>query len=197
MEHLLDAHDGVREVRVRLSRRDAGTVGSNRRFFGVVARLDDVVELVDACAQLPIFAFVSRGTDTFIAGDPAAHVSFMDIIWKANAKIEETGSEVLDRWKRVVSPGCLYDAFVSLICCCMCCQSEMCTASALFWIVLHHCKGRVDAFAKVRLSCHFFLYRSRGSSFQYVQCDTVLGVNCTGHCRTLLDEDAQGDTNGV
>jgi hypothetical protein len=30
----------------------------------------------------------------------------------------------------------------------------MCTAAALFWIVLHHCKGRVDSFAKATI-VHF------------------------------------------
>ncbi len=107
------------------------------------------------CCQLPIFAFVSRGTETFLAGDASKGVSFLDIIWKVNAKIEETGSEVRSPRPAVVicSVRSLYRPTLLPLCCTRDVsrlQQEFCTSSALFWIVMHHCKGRVDAFVRVR-----------------------------------------------
>lgn len=95
---------------------------------------------------LPIFAFVSRGTDTFLTGDPSRGVNFLDMLWKANQKIEDSASEV-----------------------------EMATAAALFWIVLHHCKGRVDEFATASV-VHFLGQMSKAHLPDYKA--GVCGVIC-------------------
>jgi hypothetical protein len=44
--------------------------------------------------QLPVFAFSKRDTNTFLTGDPAKGINYLDVVWKANAKIEDSCSEV-------------------------------------------------------------------------------------------------------
>lgn len=74
--------------------------------------------------QLPISAFVSRGNDYFIAGDPTRGYNFLGMVWAVNDKIVDSHSEV-----------------------------EMVTGLSVFWIIMHYSKGKVDPFVQVGYAC--------------------------------------------
>jgi hypothetical protein len=45
-------------------------------------------------SQPALASFVSRGTDTFLTGDPAHGINFLELLWSLNDKVEKNMSEV-------------------------------------------------------------------------------------------------------